>query len=219
MAKVTQLKTQSAPVETSNIVIKKPNFALAAFKVKGKSPYLQNNFSSDNKTRMVEKQKEGTAQTKKRRAKPPKDFQKVYEGSMHIAQDGWHGIPASSFRHAMIDACRLTEVDMVRAKMCIFIEADGLDRDSLQPLVRINGKPRMLLSRVKIGINQTDIAARAVFEKWDATVNIKWDADLFSPEDIGNLLARAGWQVGIGAGRPLSKTSPGMGYGTFDVEQ
>jgi hypothetical protein len=219
MAKVTQLKPQPVVMETSNIVIKAPNFAVAAFAITGTAPYLQNNFSSDNKNKMVEKQKEGTSQTKKRRAKPPKDFQRVYEGSMHIAQEGWHGIPASSLRHAMIDACRLTEVDMVRAKMCIFIEADGLDKDSLQPLVRINGKPRMLLSRVKIGMNQTDIAARAVFEKWDASVRIRWDADLFSPADIGNLLARAGWQVGIGAGRPLSKTSPGMGYGTFDVKQ
>jgi hypothetical protein len=137
---------------------------------------------------------------------------------MHISQEGWHGIPATAFRNAMIDACRLTEFDMIRAKMCIWIEPDGLDRDNLEPLVRItDGKPRMHIQRVKIGMNQTDLAARAVFEKWKADITIEWDADVFQAQDVFNLLARAGQQVGVGAGRPLSKTSGGTGKGTFKV--
>ena len=118
----------------------------------------------------------------------------------------------------MIEACRLTEIDMVRAKMCIRIIADGLNNENLEPMIKINGKPRMHLDRVKIGMNQTDILARAMFEKWSAKVTVEWDADVFQAQDIVNLLARAGWQVGIGAGRPLSKTSAGTGKGTFEIE-
>jgi hypothetical protein len=48
-------------------------------------------------------------------------------------------------------------------------------------------------------------------------VHLKWDADMFTASDIANLLARAGIQCGIGAGRPLSKSSSGLGWGTWKV--
>jgi hypothetical protein len=76
----------------------------------------------------------------------------------------------------------------------------------------------MFIDRVSIGMNQTDLAARAIFETWEAVVTIEWDADVFQAADVVNLLARAGWQCGIGAGRPLSKTSAGTGKGTWKVE-
>jgi len=199
------------------VVIKPPNMAVATLRVKGTAPYLQNRFSSANKEKMEAKQKEGSSSAKTRKAKPPKDFEAIYRGSMHIAREGWHGIPATAIRNAMIDACRLTEFDMIRAKMCIFIIADDLDAENLEPLIKINGEPRMHIDRVKIGMNQTDLAVRAIFEEWDAKITIRWDADVFQASDVVNLLARAGQQVGIGAGRPLSKTSGGTGKGTFEV--
>lgn len=201
----------------TKVTITPPRMATATVKIVGTAPYLQNKFSSENRDKMLETQKAGSAAKRTRKAKAPKDFEKVYRGSMHISQEGWHGIPATALRNAMIDACRLTEMDMVRAKMCIFIIAQGLDVENLEPLVKIDGKPRMLIDRVKIGIASTDLAARAVFEKWSATFEINWDDDVFRAQDVVNLLARAGWQVGIGAGRPLSKTSGGTGKGTFKV--
>jgi hypothetical protein len=216
VSKVTQLK---APVKIeTKVVITPPKMAAAMVLISGTAPYMQNRFSSENRDKMLATQKEGSASKKTRKAKAPKDFEKIYQGSMHISQEGWHGIPATAIRNAMIDACRLTEMDMVRAKMCIFIVSQGLDVDSLEPLIKIEGKPRMHIGRVKIGIASTDLAARAVFEKWSAKFQIQWDDDVFKAGDIVNLLARAGWQVGIGAGRPLSKTSGGMGMGTFRVE-
>jgi hypothetical protein len=211
-------KKPGQEVPAKAVTIKPPNFMSATLTAIGTAPYLQNNFSSKNKETMIEKQKQGSSVGRTRKARAAKDFDAVYEGSMHISTEGWHGIPASAFRKAMIDACRLTEVDMTRAKMCVFIVADGLDRGSFEPLVKIDGKPEMHLARVTIGMNQTDIAARAMFKKWSARVTIRWDNDVFKAEDIANLFARAGWQVGIGAGRPLSKTSAGMGFGTWNVE-
>ena len=206
------------PIGETKVTITPPRMATATVKIVGTAPYLQNKFSSENRDKMLETQKAGSAAKRTRKAKAPKDFEKVYRGSMHIAQDGWHGIPCTALRNAMIDACRLTEMDMVRAKMCIFIIAQGLDVENLEPLIKIDGKPRMLIDRVKIGIASTDLAARAVFEKWSSTFEIQWDDDVFKAQDVVNLLARAGWQVGIGAGRPLSKTSGGTGKGTFKVD-
>jgi hypothetical protein len=222
--KASVLKTTTAapkavsPTEIKSVIIKPPNFARATVKLVSTAPYLQNRFSSENRAKMEAKQKEGSSGARTRRAKPPKDFQKVYEGSMHVSEEGWHGIPAGAIRAAMIEACRLTEMDMVRAKMCVFVVEDGLDREDLSPLVRIEGKPQMHIERVKIGVSSTDLAARAIFKKWAANVVIEWDDDVFRATDVVNLLARAGRQVGIGAGRPLSKMSAGTGKGTFRVE-
>ena len=209
---------QKKPTSETKVVITPPKMATATVKIVGTAPYLQNRFSAANRDKMLETQKAGSASKRTRKAKAPKDFDAVYRGSMHLSQDGWHGIPCTALRNAMIDACRLTEMDMVRAKMCIFIVAQGLDSENLEPLIKIDGKPRMHIERVKVGIASTDLAARAIFEKWSAKFEIQWDDDVFKAQDVVNLLARAGWQVGIGAGRPLSKTSGGTGKGTFKVE-
>jgi hypothetical protein len=108
-------------------------------------------------------------------------------------------------------------MDMIRAKGCIFIGADGLDNETLEPLVKIKGQPHIYIAPVRIGMNQTDLAARAMFDEWEAVIEITWDADVFGATDVVNLISRAGIQVGIGAGRPLSKTSAGTGKGTWKV--
>jgi hypothetical protein len=156
---------------------------------------------------MLAAQKEGSGAKRTRKAKAPKDFEKIFKASMHISQKGWIGIPATALRNAM-----------VRAKMCIKIIPQGLDTENLEGLVEIKGTPRMHIERVKVGIASTDLASRAMFEKWESTFEIEWDDDVFKAQDIVNLLARAGWQVGIGAGRPLSKMSGGTGKGTFEVD-
>ena len=46
--------------------------------------------------------------------------------------------------------------------------------------------------------------------KWKSDVTIQFDADQFSIDDVGNLLLRAGMQVGICEGRPFSKKGVGM---------
>lgn len=213
-----EIVRMTAKGSVEQVVIKPMNRVQVTVKITGTAPYLQNRFSSANRDKMLAKQLEGSSQAKTRRAKPPKDLDALYRGSMHISQEGWHGIPATALRNAMIEACRLAEFEMVRAKMCIFIVADGLDAENLEPLVRLEGKPQQHIERVKIGMNQTDIAVRAIFPKWSANVTVEFDADVFRPVDVLNLLARAGWQVGIGAGRPLSKTSGGTGKGTFKLE-
>ena len=220
-SKVTALKSSTAPGDSPKraIVVTPPNTIVAAVGVIATSPYIQNRFSSANRQKIEEQQREGSSQKKKRRAKPPKDFKAVYEGSRHVSNEGWDGIPCSAFRDAMINATRSLEVDMIRTKMFIRILADGYDKEDHTPLVRITkGKPRMDIRPVRIGMNQSDLAARAMFDQWEASIRIEWDGDIFQASDIVNLLARAGKYVGIGAGRQLSKNSAGMGMGFFEVK-
>ena len=65
------------------------------------------------------------------------------------------------------------------------------------------------------GVKVADNAAGV--QRSDRQIRIRFDADMFSLTDITNLLMRVGLQVGIGAGRPFSKDSCGMGWGLFDI--
>lgn len=216
--KTTKPHQVPAPPKTEETAIKAPNFQVATVRVKGTAPYCQNNMSQRARERMKEDQERGSAARKIKRKRDPKDFNAAYEGAMHVSTAGWHGIPTSAFRSAMISACRTVEFAMTRAKLCIFINGDGYDRETRQPLTRLHGKPQRFDMSVRLASGVADIAARPLFEDWYADLQVRWDADMLSASDIVNLLVRAGAQVGIGAGRPDSKESSGIGFGTFEVD-
>lgn len=56
-------------------------------------------------------------------------------------------------------------------------------------------------------------------KRWPETIElrVRYDADQFGAQDVLALMERVGLQVGIGAGRPDSKTSAGMGWGLFEI--
>jgi len=211
-------KTEDKSTAAEKVVITPPNFKTAVVRIRGTAPYVQNKMSQRAREAMEEAQKQGSQARRKTRKKDPKDFDAAYQGAMHISTKGWHGIPASSFRAAMISACRTIDFTMTRAKLSLFVVADGMDAEDGQPLVRLYGEPRCFHMAVRLASGVADIAARPRFDEWYADVTLKWDADTFSATDVINLLARAGVHCGIGAGRPDSRESAGVGFGTFEVE-
>jgi hypothetical protein len=62
-----------------------------------------------------------------------------------------------------------------------------------------------------------DLRVRAMYKEWGATLRISYDSDQFTIQDVTNLIMRVGAQVGLGEGRPDSKMSSGMGWGTFEI--
>ena len=201
-------------VET--ILISPPRMETAVFTVTNEglsSDYVQSKFSTRDQDLIAKEQEKGSTPTTKRKKRPPKDFNRIYEDAAHKSSDGWYGIPACSFRNAMIDACRVTGYTMSKAKMSVFVEADGVDSDDGMPLVKIVGRPRRVDSVVRLRNGSMDIRPRPHWGKWRATVRIRYDSEQFKAEDVGNLLLRAGIQNGIGCGRHNSKDSYGMGWG------
>lgn len=196
------------------ITIAPPNIHTVIALISGTAPYVQNKFAA--KAAIMATQQEGnTAKSKKKR--DPKDFDALYKAAQHISIDGWHGMPAAGFRNAMIEACRLVGYHMTKAKMSVFVVGNGFDAEGT-PLVKMEGKPERIDSHVRNDSGVIDIRARPMWKKWSAKVSIQYDADQFRQQDVFNLLARAGMQVGVGEGRPFSKDSCGMGWGTFKVE-
>lgn len=205
--------------QVESVTIKPPNFQTAVFHITGTAPYVQHKFSAKAREQMRATQEAGST-ARSKRAKAAKDFNAAYEGAMYRSGDGWTGIPAPSFRNGMISACRTVGFKMTLAKLSVFIDADGFDVDDGTPLVRISkGEPRYHESLVRLPTGVADIRARPMWEPgWEAEIRITFDGDQFTLSDVSNLLMRVGMQVGIGEGRPDSKNSAGMGWGTFRVE-
>lgn len=204
-------------VKETTLTITPPNIVVAEFEIEGTAPYMQLKFSEKVKKEMMAKQEAGsTAKSKKKHTK--RDFKADYEASKHISEEGWVGIPAAAFRNACVSACRLVGFQMTKAKLSVFVESDGLDKEEGTPLVKIEGTPEMHIGHVRNATGVADLRARALWRKWSAVVRIKFDADQFTLTDITNLMARVGLQVGIGEGRHDSKSSNGMGFGTFKLK-
>lgn len=108
---------------------------------------------------------------------------------------------------------------MTLAKLACFVLADGIDRDGTTPLVKITkGKPVHVEHPVRNANGGADIRVRASWPVgWEAVLRVKYDGDIFTPDDIYNLIWRVGAQVGVGEGRPDSPDSCGQGWGTFEV--
>ena len=219
MAKA-KTKTATEGPPPVRVVIEPPNLRTAELVIRGTAPYVQNKFSTRAMTAMMVQQKAGS-QSAKGKKRAPRDFDRDYKAAMHVAEGGWHGVPSSSLRNAMIAACRLVGFKMTHAKLSVFILPDGFDADDGTPLTRIRkGKPRKHVTRVRNATGVMDLRARPMWsEGWEATVRIEYDADQFSLEDVANLLMRAGRQVGIGAGRPGSRESNGVGWGVFTIAE
>jgi hypothetical protein len=118
----------------------------------------------------------------------------------------------------MVSACRIAGYVMTRAKLAVFIETDGVEKDDGTPLVRIYGAPHKHEGYARNDNGSIDVRVRPMWDEWHAFLRVRYDADMLTTTDITNLLMRAGLQVGIAEGRPDSKNSTGCGWGTFTVE-
>jgi hypothetical protein len=198
------------------IIIKAPDFQRGIINIVGTAPYVQHKFSEKARA-MIEAAHRAGSQAKKGKAREPRDFEGDYEKAMHVSEEGWIGIPAPAFRNAAISACRIAGFAMTKAKLSVFVEADGMDRDDGSPLVRIYGEPTPYKSVVRNESGVVDLRWRPMFREWRASVTVRWDEGQFSVNDVMNLFARAGVQVGIGEGRPDSPNSNGLGFGLWEI--
>jgi len=204
-------------VSKASVQIKAPAFQTAVFTIKGTAPLVIHRFSAKTKAQMKTKMETGKASgnKKNREAKLTAD---LYSEARYVAKSGWDGFHASAVRNALISACRLVGFKMTLAKLSIFVVADGWDKQEPQiPLIKIIGNPVKQEDMARVQTGQPYVTVRAAYHNWKAHIRIRWDTDQFTLADVSNLLMRVGMQVGIGEGRPDSKNSAGMGWGTFEL--
>jgi hypothetical protein len=203
---------------SQRVEITAPNIQKVQFTIRGSAPLVINRFSLKTREQIHNKQEAGTTSSIKKN-RESKDFKLNYEQAKYISADGWCGIPATAFRNAMVSACRLVGFVMTRAKLSIFIEADGYDKEDMIPLVKITkGEPHYFESYVRLETGVCDLRARPMWNpNWEAIVTISFDADQMTLQDITNLMMRVGKQIGLCEGRPDSKKSCGQGWGLFEL--
>jgi hypothetical protein len=200
------------------VVVEQPNLQHVRVRIRGTAPLVMHAFGAKARGMMRAAQEAGSKR-KSNSKREPKDFDAAFEGARHISTDGWDGIPAPGLRAAMISACRVAGIVMTRAKLTVFVVADGFDSSDQTPLVRITkGEPEPHETTVRLETGVADVRVRPMWRPgWEAVVTIRFDADQMDVSSVINLLSRAGQQVGIGEGRPDSKKSAGIGWGLFEV--
>lgn len=209
--------------KSENVTIKAPDIRTAEFELVGTAPLVMHKFSTKVQEQIRATQEAGsTAKSKKNRE--AKDFEQKCREAAHVSVEGWYGIPASAFRAALIAACRLVGYQMTKAKMSIFVVEDGYSDDGTAlvrlraPAPEVRLEPMTHIAPCRNDNGSVDLRARPMFKQWACTLRVRYDADQFTTTDAANLLMRAGVQVGVLEGRPFSKESCGMGWGTFAIE-
>lgn len=203
-------------IHRREVSIKAPNFQTAMFHIKGTAPLVIKRFSA--KQEFIDQYQNGKKKASGKKIHAARSLNDVFNEARYISRDGWDGFHASSIRCAAIRVCTLVDFKMTLAKMSIFVKADGVDKLEPQiPLVRIYGTAIRQDDIGRLQNGSTVLITRAAYHDWSAKLSMRWDADQFSLQDITNLLMRAGVQCGIGEGRPFSKDSAGMGWGTFEI--
>jgi hypothetical protein len=202
--------------KTEHVTITAPNIQSVQVRLVGTAPLMTARFSQK-AMRMMQDKMTGVTKAGSR-VREKRDFNDDYEQAKHVSADGWPGFPSSGLRAAMVSACRLVDFQMTRAKISIFVKADGYDVVDGVGLFQIYGEPHPNTSGVRNATGVLDLRVRPMWDQWFAEPVVQYDADQFSLSDVINLLKRAGMQVGLGEGRPDSKKGVGLGFGTFDVE-
>ena len=206
--------------QKQRIEITPPNFKILPVRIEGTSPLMMNKFSEKMRKAIQEKQ---TAENATKKKREPKDYAAEFNAARYTAKKngtagGWDGIPAGSLRAAMIAACRKVDgLPMTQAKGSFFILAQGHDVTDGTALIRIEGKPEHDTRPVRLESGVADMRNRPRYDEWAAQFEIQYDSDMVSAQDVANLLARAGAQVGIGEMRPSAPNSFGGDFGTFRV--
>ena len=215
-----ELKTPT----TKKLEIEAPKFEIVELVLRNTAPLVMHKFGTKVKEQMIKTQQGGDL-NKGKKKRDPKDFDAVYLDAFHTAgankvdPGGWHGIPCGAFRNAAISACRTVGYKMTHAKLAFFIMADGYESDDGTPLVRIYGEPERHTAYARNDNGSVDIRIRPMWKEWTAKLRVRFDSNMFTAQDVANLVMRVGMQVGLLEGRPDSKNSAGQGWGTFELVQ
>lgn len=192
------------PVTEQQLVVSLRPINIQRIKIRlvGDSPLICNKWSEKAIKMILDKQMKKAKPGKE--AKNPKE---QYQDSLYkLPDDGGYGFPAIGFKSAAVTACSHVDgITKVLARGSFHVIGE---------LVKIDGKPRMRQDMVRVGMGVADIRFRGEFPTWACTLEVRYNANVVSAEQIVNLFNTAGFAVGVGEHRPEKDGS----YGMFHVE-
>jgi hypothetical protein len=193
-------KKATAPAADQVIELPKLNIQYMEITLIGDSPLICHAWSRKAKEQMLAKQMK-----KAKAAKEAKDPEQDFHDSLYPHPNGGYGFPAVAFKSAAVDACsHISGVTKVEARGAFHIETEDTD------LVQLMGEPAPREDMVRIAMGTADIRYRGEFRSWRATIKLRFNANVLSPEQIVNLFNTAGFAIGVGEWRPQRDGSFGM---------
>lgn len=173
------------------------NIKMMTLELESDSPLICHAWSKKAKEEMLAKQMK-----KAKQAKEAKDPERDYQESLYHLPEGGYGFPAVAFKSAAVDACsHIQGVTKVEARGAFHIIGD---------MIKIDGEPRMREDMVRIAMGTADIRYRGEFPTWSCTLQIRFNANVLSEEQIRNLFNVGGFAIGVGEWRPQRDGSNGM---------
>ena len=135
------------------------------------------------------------------------------EGEMDEAtykKDGKVAFPLLSLKASMIAAAHKDiGIEKTMVRKAFFLECDNPER-----LVDLEHSEAVMREDVvRVGVSQTDLRYRPMFEQWKFRVSAIVDYDLLNESNVVNLVNRAGFSCGVGEMRP----ERGGEFGRFKV--
>lgn len=176
------------------VQLKPINAKMMKLTIEGTSPLIQHKWSEKALRQMREK-----GLGKKTKTREPRDAEKEAKDAAYLTADGKPGLPLLAVKSAIIAAAHKDiGIEKTLVRKGLFIR--GNDETMIIPMKC--DKPKIREDCVTVGMGSADLRYRPQFDKWSAELNIEYDADLLQPQDIVNLVDRAGFGVGIGEWRP-----------------
>lgn len=211
----------SKKVGSTERVISIPAINIKRFEITvvGDSPLIIHRFDEKSKRQILDKQTQ-KAKSGKEPKNPVGDFiESLYwlsnkptehteEAFTRAIKGGaTFGFPSVAFKASAISAGYRAGItkDKVTGNGAFHIDSE---------FVEINGIPEMREDMVRIGMGTADIRYRGEFKQWEATFTVKYNASVFSAEQIVNLFNLGGFACGIGEWR----AEKGGSYGMYHVK-
>lgn len=207
--------------KTTEQIVNIPAINIKRFQITvvGDSPLIIHRFDEKSKKQILDKQTQ-KAKSGKEAKNPVRDFidslywlsnkpeeytEKAFEES--IEKGATFGFPSVAFKASAISAGYRAGVtkDKVTGNGAFHIDGE---------FVEIQGIPEMREDMVRIGMGTADIRYRGEFKKWEATFTVKYNASVYSAEQIINLFNLGGFACGIGEWR----AEKGGSYGMYHVK-
>ena len=220
---VNEVKIQ--PLNTGNLT----------FNLRGISPLVVHNFGDKSRKQMLEAQM-NTGKAKKEPRCPEEEFldafyvvdgeiptptvnkdtrQKSYDvGEVaKFIKSATFGLPITGFKRAIISACRNTDYTMAQMKQTLFVT--GIEHHDWA-IIKSENSPEMDSRICRLsGAARTPIERfRPMWREWSTTINVQFDANQVTPDQVANIVAIAGFYVGVFEGRPEKCA---LGWGRFEL--
>ncbi len=196
-------KTKEKKIE---IVLQPINVGRVKVPIKGKTNLLMDKFPEESKRQILAKQS-GVAKGNKKKIR---DTKQETQEAIHITKSGKIGYPAFGFKKGMME-CTAFVGDKAFSKKLVSGAVKIMNiEDGLIPIKF--GKQTVLEHNIG---PQTKFTPQ--FHDWSCELDIQYDQNNISAQDIITLLNYAGFYNGVGAWRPKGGGGGSGEYGMYEV--